>query len=93
MSNVIGVVLAAGAGRRFGGPKALAILAGRRLVDRATETLTAGGCGAVVVVAGAVSLSVEGATVIEPTLSSSAPPSTGERRTALARDLVRRRSG
>ena len=65
MSNVIGVVLAAGAGRRFGGPKALAILAGRRLVDRATETLTAGGCGAVVVVAGAVSLSVEGATVID----------------------------
>ena len=65
MGSVVGVVLAAGAGRRFGSPKALAVLEGSRLVDRATATLTAGGCASVVVVSGAVSLVVEGATVVE----------------------------
>ncbi len=64
MINVIGVVLAAGAGRRFGGPKALALLDGVRLVDRATATLTTGGCASIVVVSGAVPLLVEGATVV-----------------------------
>ena len=63
--DVAGVVLAAGAGRRFGGPKAVALLDGVRLVDRATATLAAGGCTSVVVVSGAVSLVVEGATVVE----------------------------
>ncbi len=46
-------MLAAGAGRRFGGPKALATLDGETLVDRAARTLRAGGCDPVVVVLGA----------------------------------------
>jgi CTP:molybdopterin cytidylyltransferase MocA len=49
-------VLAAGAGRRFGGPKALARLGGERLVDRAVRTLRDGGCPDVLVVSGAVPL-------------------------------------
>ena len=44
MSGVVGIVLAAGAGRRFGSAKALAVLDGQRLVDRAVATLRAGGC-------------------------------------------------
>lgn len=59
------MVLAAGAGRRFGGPKALVELAGVRLVDRAVATLTAGGCAPVVVVAGAVPFAVDGAQVLD----------------------------
>jgi 2-C-methyl-D-erythritol 4-phosphate cytidylyltransferase len=47
--NVWGVVLAAGDGRRFGGRKQFETLAGRRLVDRVTET-AASACDAVVVV-------------------------------------------
>lgn len=39
--DVAGVVLAAGSGRRFGGPKQFATLAGERLVDRAVRVLTA----------------------------------------------------
>jgi len=49
----IGLVLAAGAGRRFGGPKAAAIVHGERLVDRAVRVLRQGGCPHVVVVLGA----------------------------------------
>ncbi len=63
--RVVGLVLAAGAGRRFGGPKALVQVAGERLVDRAVATLRAGGCGQVYVVAGAAPLDVPGATVVE----------------------------
>src|SRR6476469_8156662 len=63
--TVAGLVLAAGAGRRFGGPKALAELDGVRLVDRAVATLADGGCEPVVVVAGAAPLRVSGATVVE----------------------------
>jgi nicotine blue oxidoreductase len=48
-----GVVLAAGAGTRFGMPKALVSLGGELLVDRALRTLDAGGCCPVVVVIGA----------------------------------------
>jgi nicotine blue oxidoreductase len=51
--KVTGLVLAAGAGRRFGGPKALAELDGELLVDRAVRTLRDGGCDEVVVVLGA----------------------------------------
>jgi nicotine blue oxidoreductase len=40
-----GLVLAAGAGRRLGQPKAELVFRGRRLVDAAAELLTAGGCG------------------------------------------------
>jgi CTP:molybdopterin cytidylyltransferase MocA len=48
-----GLVLAAGAGRRYGGPKALVEYDGRLLVDRAAGTLHEAGCGPVVVVLGA----------------------------------------
>jgi nicotine blue oxidoreductase len=50
---VAGLVLAAGAGRRFGGPKALAEHDGGLLVDRAVGVLAAGGCSPIVVVLGA----------------------------------------
>lgn len=46
-------MLAAGAGRRFGMPKALARYQGELLVDRAARTLAEGGCAPVVVVLGA----------------------------------------
>src|SRR3954452_258040 len=49
----VGVVLAAGARRRFGRPKALVELDGERLVDRAVRVLRDGGCDDVLVVAGA----------------------------------------
>jgi CTP:molybdopterin cytidylyltransferase MocA len=51
--EVIGLVLAAGAGRRYGMPKALVLYQGRLLVQRAAATLAAGGCDDVLVVLGA----------------------------------------
>ena len=48
--TVCGVVLAAGAGTRFGGPKAEIVLGGERLVDRAMRVLREGGCADVVAV-------------------------------------------
>ena len=48
-----GLVLAAGEGRRFGGPKAPVVVDGERLVDRAVRILREGGCSPVVVVLGA----------------------------------------
>uniref|UniRef100_UPI0013020E27 nucleotidyltransferase family protein n=1 Tax=Amycolatopsis lexingtonensis TaxID=218822 RepID=UPI0013020E27 len=51
--QVAGLLLAAGAGRRFGGPKALAELDGEPLVRRALRTLTAAGCTPIRVVLGA----------------------------------------
>jgi nicotine blue oxidoreductase len=54
--EVAGVVLAAGAGVRFGGPKALVRLDGERLVDRAVRSLREGGCTPVLVVEGAAPL-------------------------------------
>ena len=56
--NVAGVLLAAGAGTRYGGPKALARLGDRLLVERGVELLTAGGCAPVVVVLGAAAAEV-----------------------------------
>lgn len=51
---VVGVLLAAGAGRRLGrGPKALLTVGGEPLVARAAMALLRGGCDEVVVVAGA----------------------------------------
>ncbi|GIH23149.1 hypothetical protein Aph01nite_14590 [Acrocarpospora phusangensis] len=65
--GVIGVLLAAGAGRRLGTPKALVEFGGERLVDRGVRLLEAGGCHPVVVVLGAVSVPVPGAvTVLNP---------------------------
>ncbi|MFC7342979.1 nucleotidyltransferase family protein [Saccharopolyspora griseoalba] len=53
MSGVAGVVLAAGAGRRFGKPKALVELDGVLLVDRAARSLAEAGCEPVLAVLGA----------------------------------------
>jgi nicotine blue oxidoreductase len=51
--RIAGLVLAAGAGRRFGRPKAAVRYDGVPLVERAVATLRAGGCDDVVVVLGA----------------------------------------
>ena len=47
------MVLAAGSGRRFGGPKAPYVFHGERLVDRAVRVLSEGGCDPIGVVLGA----------------------------------------
>jgi nicotine blue oxidoreductase len=51
--TVAGLLLAAGAGRRYGMPKALVADGDRLLVERALATLVGGGCDPVVVVLGA----------------------------------------
>lgn len=61
---VVGLLLAAGGGRRFGGPKAPHIHKGERLVDRGVRLLREGGCDTVVVVLGAWVGDVPHATVI-----------------------------
>jgi CTP:molybdopterin cytidylyltransferase MocA len=53
VTRTAGLVLAAGEGRRFGGPKAPYVVDGERLVDRAVRLLRDGGCDPVVVVLGA----------------------------------------
>ncbi|WP_410606280.1 NTP transferase domain-containing protein [Amycolatopsis sp. lyj-109] len=68
---VAGLLLAAGAGRRFGGPKALAQLDGEPLVLRALRTLTAAGCAPVRVVVGAAADQVR-ALLPDPGLAVSA---------------------
>lgn len=60
-----GLVLAAGAGRRYGRPKALVEYEGSRLVDRAVRTLRAGGADPVVVVLGAAAAQVRASTRLE----------------------------
>lgn len=60
----VGLVLAAGAGRRFGSPKALVTYRGLRLVDRAVALLREGGCERVVAVSGAAPFEVDGAEVV-----------------------------
>jgi nicotine blue oxidoreductase len=59
-----GVVLAAGAGRRFGGPKAPAVVDGERLVDRAVRILREAGCDPIYVVLGAWVGDVPGAHIV-----------------------------
>ena len=51
--SVAGLLLAAGAGRRMGGPKALVEVDGQPLVRRGIDLLADGGCEPVVVVVGA----------------------------------------
>jgi CTP:molybdopterin cytidylyltransferase MocA len=53
VNETAGLVLAAGAGRRFGTPKAPVVVDGERLVDRAVRVLREGGCRPVLVVLGA----------------------------------------
>lgn len=62
-----GLVLAAGEGKRFGGPKAPYVFQGERLVDRAVRTLLEGGCQTVFVVLGAWKGEVPNAMVLENT--------------------------
>ena len=53
MTDCAGLLLAAGEGKRLGGPKALVEVDGELLVDRAARMLADGGCSPVVVVLGA----------------------------------------
>jgi nicotine blue oxidoreductase len=57
----VGIVLAAGAGRRMGGPKAILEFEGVPLVARAVRTAFAGGCGRVIAVLGAGAARAEAA--------------------------------
>jgi len=59
-----GIVLAAGAGRRFGGPKAPFVFENERLVDRAVRILREAGCDPIFVILGAWEGNVDGAQVI-----------------------------
>jgi CTP:molybdopterin cytidylyltransferase MocA len=63
-ASIVGVVLAAGEGSRFGGPKAPYLLDGERLVDRAVRVLRDGGCDGVLVVLGAWRGDVPGCEVV-----------------------------
>lgn len=66
-----GLVLAAGAGRRYGMPKALVPHRGRLLVQRACDTLAEAGCAQVVVVLGAAAGEVRASLpgTVEPVLN------------------------
>ncbi|MCE6995955.1 nucleotidyltransferase family protein [Saccharothrix sp. S26] len=63
--RVAGLLLAAGAGRRFGGPKALVSHGGALWVDRAAVVLRDAGCAPVVVVLGASAASVRARAVLD----------------------------
>lgn len=63
-SPAAGVVLAAGKGSRFGGPKAPFVYQGERLVDRAVRVLREAGCDPVFVILGAWEGNVDDALVI-----------------------------
>jgi CTP:molybdopterin cytidylyltransferase MocA len=62
--TVAGLVLAAGEGKRFGGPKAPYVYDGERLVDRSVRILRAGGCDPIFVILGAWIGEVPGAEVV-----------------------------
>jgi CTP:molybdopterin cytidylyltransferase MocA len=61
---IAGLVLAAGAGKRFGKPKASVEISSERLVDRAVSQLLESGCEQVFVVLGAWISAVPNATVL-----------------------------
>ncbi len=63
-SPLAGIVLAAGTGERFGGPKAPYIYKGERLVDRSVSLLRQSGLEPVIVVLGAWVGEVEGAVTV-----------------------------
>ncbi|MFE3447935.1 NTP transferase domain-containing protein [Nonomuraea sp. NPDC059194] len=64
MTQVVGLLLAAGQGSRLGRPKALVEYEGERLVDRGVRLLHEGGCHPVIVVLGAATVQVRGAVVV-----------------------------
>jgi CTP:molybdopterin cytidylyltransferase MocA len=64
VTGLAGIVLAAGEGRRFGGPKAPFVYEGERLVDRAVRICQDAGCDPVIVVLGAWIDDVPGAMVV-----------------------------
>src|SRR5581483_4380682 len=67
ITPVAGVLLAAGAGSRFGQPKALVTLDGKTLAERGVGLLRAGGADPVLIVAGAAPVEVDHAhTVVNP---------------------------
>lgn len=63
-SPVAGLLLAAGEGSRLGRPKALVSIGGRTLVERGVELLRDGGTDPVVVVTGAVAVSLAGVVTV-----------------------------
>jgi CTP:molybdopterin cytidylyltransferase MocA len=63
-ARVAGILLAAGEGSRLGRPKALVELGGRTLAERGVALLRAGGADPVLVVTGAVPLSMPGARAV-----------------------------
>jgi CTP:molybdopterin cytidylyltransferase MocA len=60
-TTVAGVLLAAGAGSRFGQPKALVELDGQTLAERGVNLLRAGGARPVLIVTGAAPIEIDGA--------------------------------
>jgi CTP:molybdopterin cytidylyltransferase MocA len=75
--SVAGLVLAAGSGTRFGGPKALAVTGERTWLEIVIGTLLAGGCRPVVVVLGAGATAARAAVRMDrlPTDRESGAPS------------------
>jgi CTP:molybdopterin cytidylyltransferase MocA len=65
MTQFVGLILAAGEGKRFGQPKATYIYQGERLVDRAVRLLRESGAEEIYVVLGAWLGEVPGAKIIE----------------------------
>ncbi|WP_433413415.1 nucleotidyltransferase family protein [Microtetraspora malaysiensis] len=63
-NEVVGVLLAAGSGRRMGTPKALVEFEGERLADRGVRLLAEGGCDPVLIVLGAAEVRVPGAVAV-----------------------------
>lgn len=66
--TVAGLLLAAGAGRRFGMPKALVRYRDRLFVEHAADALHQGGCEPVVVVLGALAADVRSTAVLSGSL-------------------------
>jgi CTP:molybdopterin cytidylyltransferase MocA len=63
-TRIAGILLAAGSGSRLGQPKALVPFAGQTLAERGVALLTDGGADPVLVVSGAVPVSVAGARTV-----------------------------
>jgi CTP:molybdopterin cytidylyltransferase MocA len=64
VSSVAGILLAAGEGSRLGQPKALVELGGQTLAERGVALLRAGGADPVLVVTGAVPVTIPGVRIV-----------------------------